>query len=79
MYVLPSILKQLRSSKNVSQREVSSSIGVTERNYQNYESGNRKPNYDNLIAIADYYNVSIDYLTGRTDETSFIHIQNIDN
>jgi len=71
MYVLPSILKQLRSSKNVSQREVSSSIGVTERNYQNYESGNRKPNYDNLIAIADYYNVSIDYITGRTDNPSF--------
>ena len=35
--------------------------------YQRYEYGERKPSFDMLIALADYFDVSIDYLVGRTD------------
>ena len=41
---------------------------ITERAYANYESGVRMPKLDILIRIADVYKVSLDYLTGRTDD-----------
>ena len=60
-------LKLLRISKNLTQKQLSLNIGVSEICVQNYESCRRKPTYDMLIIIADYFNVSLDYLTGRTD------------
>lgn len=41
---------------------------MTERSYQHYEGGSRRPNYEILAAIADYLEVTTDYLLGRTDE-----------
>ena len=59
-------LKDLRKLKAVTQRQTAMGIGITERNYQRFES-NEKPGYDNLIALADYFGVSLDYLVGRSD------------
>ena len=42
-------------------------LGLSFRGYQNYETGQSEPKIATLIAIADYYQVSIDYLVGRTD------------
>ena len=63
----PDRLKELRKSKNVTQKSVADYIGVGERLYQNYEYGKHKPNYDYIIKLAEYFNVSTDYLLGLTD------------
>ena len=61
-------LKSLRKAKKVTQKEVAKAIGATERNYQHYEADTQKPSFDNLIALADFFDVSLDYLVGRSDD-----------
>jgi len=61
-------LKVLRKSKGISQKQVALDTDLSERNYQRYEAGDRKPMYEALIALADYFDVSLDYLVGRSDE-----------
>jgi len=62
-------LKELRKAKGVTQIAMAEYLGMRERSYQNYEHGKREPNYEATIKLADYFNVSIDYLLGRTDST----------
>lgn len=57
----------LRKQHLITQRELAANLGLSEVAIQNYESGRRKPAFDVLLAIADYFDVSIDYLVGRTD------------
>lgn len=47
--------------------QVTFKYSITERQYQRLEAGDSKPTYDNLISIAMFYNVSIDFLVGRTN------------
>ena len=61
-------LKTLRKVKKVTQREVAKTIDVTERNYQHYEANTQKPGFEKLIALADYFDVSLDYLVGRSED-----------
>jgi len=61
-------LKELRKSKNITQKDFATILHVTERAYQNYEMNSSTPNYKLLLTIADYFNVSLDYLVGRTDD-----------
>jgi len=61
-------LKELRQNKGVTQKEVSNVIGITDRAYYDFERGKSKPAFDTLRAIAEYFNVSVDYLLGRTDK-----------
>jgi transcriptional regulator with XRE-family HTH domain len=60
-------LRHIRKSKRVTQKETALAVGVTERNFQDWELGNYKPGFDALIALADYFDVSLDYLVGRSD------------
>ena len=60
-------LKSLRKQRNLTQKLVFTAVGLSERNYQSLEYGTIKPSYDTLIALADYFDVSLDYLVGRTD------------
>jgi len=60
-------LKTLRKNNNISQLELSKQIGVSRRMVQIYESAEKEPTMSKLISIADCFNVSIDYLCGRTD------------
>ena len=62
-------LKEMRISFNYTQKQVASNIGITERNYQRYEANDQRPSFDILISLADFYNVSLDYLVGRTKNT----------
>ena len=55
-------LKEMRISFNYTQKQVASNIGITERNYQRYEANDQRPSFDILISLADFYNVSLDYL-----------------
>lgn len=61
-------LKLLRKERRVYQRELAEYLGVSVRTYQFYESGHNEPNIKSLIALADFYGVTIDYLVGRTDK-----------
>ena len=61
-------LKELRTSRRLYQRELAELLGISIRGYQCYETGEHDPGVKKLIALADYYNVSIDYLVGRTDD-----------
>ena len=67
MEILAKRLVELRAAKKVSRREVSAIIGVVERTYQRYENNERDPDAPVLKKLADYYDVSADYLLGRTD------------
>lgn len=60
-------LKQLRVSKNLTQKQLALNVGMSERGIQNYELNSRKPTYEAIIKIADYFDVSLDYLVGRSD------------
>ncbi|MBQ4066800.1 MAG: helix-turn-helix transcriptional regulator [Clostridia bacterium] len=65
--ILSRRLKELRKERGLSQIQVAIFCDITEKAYQNYELKTREPKLEILIRIADFYNVSIDYLVGRTD------------
>ncbi len=60
-------LKELRKTKNISQMKLAMDLGMNQNSISRYETGERQADYETLIAFADYFNVSIDYLLGRTD------------
>ena len=59
--------KTIRVGKGLKQKQLADALGVTGIAIQNYENNRRKPAYDILIAMADYFGVSLDYLVGRTN------------
>lgn len=61
-------IKQLRQSSNLSQQKVADILELKQQQYQRYESGIQEIPVHLLIKLADLYNVSIDYIVGRTDE-----------
>ncbi|MBR4382561.1 MAG: helix-turn-helix transcriptional regulator [Selenomonadaceae bacterium] len=65
---LPDSLRRFRKDFHLTQREVASSIGMAESAYQRYEQGKREPAFRQLLTLADTFNVSLDYLVGRTDK-----------
>lgn len=60
-------LKKLRLQKNLTQLQVQMHTGIEQALLSKYESGKRIPPTETLIILADYYNVSMDYIMGRTD------------
>ena len=66
--ILSGRLKQCRKEKGLTQREVAIYCDITEKAYQNYELMTREPRLEVLIKIADLFDVSLDYLAGRTDK-----------
>ena len=60
-------LKELRKQKKVSQLKLAIDLSMNQNTISRYETGEREADYATLIAIADYFNVSIDYLLERTD------------
>lgn len=61
-------LHHLKNEKNVLQKEIAKAINISLRSYQRYESGERKPDSDILIKLSSYFDVSVDYLLGLSDE-----------
>lgn len=60
-------LKQLRWENNLTQKELAEKVGISKSSIGFYENGDRIPDINTLSAIADYFNVSTDFLLGRTD------------
>jgi transcriptional regulator with XRE-family HTH domain len=75
---LGSRIKYLRERHNISQIEFAKKIGVSNAVLSRYESGDRKPDYDILNKIADYFGVSVDFLLGRTDNPDPLRKKNDD-
>lgn len=65
--MLESRLIYLRKKKGRTQEEIAKILGITRPAYTAYETGKRNPDYETLEKIANYYEVSVDYLLGRTD------------
>ena len=60
-------LKELRLSHNLKQSDMANLLDVSIRTYQRYESSDNETDFKTLIFLADYFDVSTDYLLGRTD------------
>ncbi len=60
-------LKELRKSRNISQIKLAMDLNMNQNSISRYETGEREADYATLIAIADYFDVSIDYLLERTE------------
>lgn len=61
-------LKEIRVDKELLQDSVAKAIGIKQQQYSEYEIGKRLIPIDKLSKLANFYNVSIDYLVGQTDE-----------
>ena len=61
-------MKELREERKLNMKEAAQRLGIPYTTYVNYEKGLREPNSEMLIQIANFYNTSIDYLLGRSDD-----------
>ncbi len=61
-------LKQLRKEKNLVGKEIASIVNLSQQQYSSLENGHFKIDYDKLIKFALYYQTSVDYILGLTDE-----------
>ncbi len=60
-------IKELREEKNISQLELAKKLNLTQQSISLYEKGDREPSIDVLKSIANFFNVSLDYLLGKSD------------
>ena len=67
MAIFSERIKALRSERGMTQEALGKIIGVKQDSIYTYEKGKNYPEVRNLIILADYFGVSIDYLVGRTD------------
>ena len=65
--MISSRLKTLRLQNGVTQKTIADKIGVAPVSLQRFEYGTLKPKLETVIRLADFFNVSLDYLVGRTD------------
>lgn len=64
---LASQFKKVRKEKGFTQKQVAEGIGIAEQNYQQYEYGKVIPSAAILIKLAEFFEVSLDYLVGKSD------------
>ena len=69
-------IKELREENNLTQEALALAVGTSQRNIGRWENGINEPLYSQLLKLADFFNCSIDYLVGRTDDETFIIKQN---
>lgn len=66
------ILKSLRLEAEMTQKELAEKLQIGQSTIVGYERNEREPTVTNLKKYADYFNVSMDYLSGRTDDLGFL-------
>lgn len=66
--MFPLRLKELRENVGLSQKAFADRLNISQSTVGMWESGKREPNYNTTERIADYFDVSVDYLLGRTDD-----------
>jgi len=65
-------LRAIREDRDIKQKQVAEILNVSQNTYSQYETGVISLTAEVLIKLADYYNVSIDYLLDRTDNPNFL-------
>ena len=68
MEILAEKLLELRKARKLSRQTVADAIQISAKSYERYENGEREPTASVLAALADYFNVSTDFLLGLTDQ-----------
>jgi transcriptional regulator with XRE-family HTH domain len=61
-------IRHLREDSDLTQVQISKTLNISQRAYSHYENGTRDIPTDILISLADYYNVSTDYILGRVNQ-----------
>ena len=69
-------LKVIRKNMKLTQEQVANDLGIPKSTFSGYETNYVRPNIDFLIELADYYNVSLDYLCGRQYNNNIGYIPN---
>ena len=59
---------EIKQEKKLLQKDIAESIGISLRQYQRYEKGEQQPTLPIINKLADYFEVSTDYLLGRSDD-----------
>ena len=67
MNMISSRISEIRQQKGLTQADIARYLKVTQQTYSSYETGKRQMNYETLCMLADFYEVSTDYLLGRQD------------
>ncbi|MBQ6922474.1 MAG: helix-turn-helix transcriptional regulator [Clostridia bacterium] len=68
-------IRDLREDMDLRQSDLAKATGIDQRTISNYETGKSDPNSDALIKLADFFNVSIDYLVGRTKKDFYTSVE----
>lgn len=61
-------LQELQKQSGILKKDIAQAVGLSIMGYYRYERGERQPTADVLISLADYFDVSLDYLVGRSDD-----------
>lgn len=64
----PERLIQIKNDRKLLQKDIAAAVGLSVRAYQYYEKGQKEPTLSVLIRLSDFFNVSLDYLCGRSDD-----------
>ena len=65
-------IRDLREDKDLTQTQIAKILGMSQTGYSKYETGENDLPSSILIKLADFYNVSVDYILNRTDDSTFI-------
>ena len=60
-------IKELRKARNITQLKMAMDLNMSQNTISRYENGEREPGLEELVRIADYFDVSVDYLLERTE------------
>jgi transcriptional regulator with XRE-family HTH domain len=61
-------LRDCRKIKGLTQKQIAAELGIAERTWQDYEGGKRTPTFNGFLELAQFFNVSLDYLAGLSDD-----------
>lgn len=73
------VLKSLRLDNKLTQKELGEKLNVSQRVIGYYEKGERFPDQNTLFRIADFFDISIDYLLGKSNTRSYDNVKEYDN
>lgn len=71
-------LRNLRLKRNLSQKELANALGISPSIVSSYENDERLPSLERLLALADFYNCSVDYLLGKSQKEPITLIDTTD-
>ncbi|MDE6868515.1 MAG: helix-turn-helix transcriptional regulator [Clostridia bacterium] len=67
-------LFELRTERELSQREMAKALNVSQGTYNNWENSNTQPSIEQLIALSSFFGVSVDYIIGNTDDFGVMNL-----